>query len=147
MSNKEVWHQKATDHADLILFSREGEGYARLGDYDNGRDELWQKIRVGENSRLSYRIKIETNEQQLLGGDPSDYMKVRLMDGHSGEQIDVLKRYTDADAGGGWKRDTIELPARFAGRKLYLTYLVKTDELLTTAFYLDGVALQNYEER
>jgi uncharacterized protein YkwD len=145
MSSKAVWQQKATDDAELILFSAEGEGYARLGDYDNGRDELRQKVRVGENSsELSYWIKIETNEQQLVPGEPSDSLKVRLMDGQ-GEQIEVLKRYTDADAGGGWRRETVDL-SRFAGRTVYLSFLVETDELLTTAFYLDRVALHNNEE-
>jgi uncharacterized protein YkwD len=146
MSSEAVWQQRATDDAELILFSEEGEGYARLGDYDNGRDELWQKVRVWENSsELSYRIKIETNEQQLVAGEPSDYLKVRLMNGQ-GEQIEVLKRYTDADAGGGWRRETIDL-SRFAARTVYLGFVVKTDELLTTAFYLDRVALQTNEEQ
>jgi uncharacterized protein YkwD len=145
MSTKEIWQQKATDDAELILKEEGGEGYARLGDYDNGRDELWQKIRVlRENSELSYWIKIETTEQQLLAGDPSDYLKVRLMSPQGG-QIEVLERYTEADAGGGWRLERVDLPSRFAGQTLYLSFLVETDELLTTAFYLDGVALQNNE--
>jgi uncharacterized protein YkwD len=149
MSSKGVWVQEAIDHAELILAE---EGYARLGDYDNGRDELWQKIRVGENnSELSYRIKIETTEHQpLAGAPPSDYLKVRLMD-RQGEQLEVLKMYTEADAdeaggGGGWRSERIDLPSRFGGRSVYLSFLVETDELLTTAFYLDRVALHNNEE-
>jgi hypothetical protein len=145
MESKWVWHQKATDDAELILEDEEGEGYARLGDYDNGRDELWQKIRAGENSELSYRIKIETNELPVAAGSPSDYLKVRLVDGQ-GEQLEVLKKYTEADAGGGWRSERIDLPSRFGGRTVYLNFLVKTDELLTTAFYLDGLTLQNNEE-
>jgi uncharacterized protein YkwD len=147
MSSKAIWHQKATDDAQLILEDEEGEGYARLGDYDNGRDELWQKVRVGENSELlSYKIKIETNEEQqpLVAGDPSDYLKVRLMNGQ-GEPLKVLKSYTEADAGGGWREERVDL-SRFGGRTVYLSFLVKTDELLTTAFYLDGVALHNNEQ-
>jgi uncharacterized protein YkwD len=148
MSGKRVWQQKATDDAQLIL-KENGEGYARLGDYDNGRDELWQKIRVGENSDLlSYQVKIETNEhlrQQVVAGDPSDYLKVRLVDAQ-GEPLEVLTRYTEADAGGGWINERIDLPSRFEGRTVYLSFLVKTDELLTTVFYLDGLALHNNEE-
>jgi uncharacterized protein YkwD len=138
MSSKAVWEQKATDHAELILPE---EGYARLGDYDNGRDELWQKIRVRENSELSYRFKIETTE---LAGHPSDHLMVRLID-RQGEQLAVLERYTDADAGGGWRRETVDL-SRFAGRSVYLSFFVETDPLLTTAFYLDRVALENKEQ-
>jgi uncharacterized protein YkwD len=141
MKDRAVWQQKAKDDAELIL----KDGYARLGDYDNGRDELSQKIRVRKNSELSFRIKIETNEQQLpVAGEPSDYLKVRLMN-RQGEEIEVLKRYTDADAGGGWRRETVDL-SRFAGRTVYLSFVVKTDELLTTAFYPDRVALENEEQ-
>jgi uncharacterized protein YkwD len=139
MSDTSVWQQKATDHAELIL---KREGYARLGDYDNGRDDLRQKVRIKESTgELSYKIKIETTE---LGGEPSDYLVVRLLD-EQGEQLAVLKRYTEEDAGGGWRRERIDLSG-FGGRSVYLNFLVKTDELLTTAFYLDRVALQNNEE-
>ena len=133
MNGKAVWKQEAKDRAELIL---EG-GYARLGDYDKGRDELSQKIRIEESTELSYRIGIETTEPV---GHPSDYLVVRLMD-RQGEQIAVLKKYTDADAG-GWRRETVDL-SRFAGRTVYLSFLVRTDPLLTTAFYLDGVALES----
>jgi uncharacterized protein YkwD len=75
MSNRGVWQQRATDHAELILKEK---GYARLGDYDNGRDDLWQKVRIKESAdELSYRIKIETTE--VVGGHPSDELKVRLL--------------------------------------------------------------------
>ena len=57
-----------------------------------------------------------------------------------------MKRYTEADAGGGWSRDTIDLSG-FGGRTVYLSFFVETDELLTTAFYLDGVALENNGEQ
>jgi hypothetical protein len=140
MSNRVVWQQKATDHAELILKEK---GYARLGDYDNGRDDLWQKVRIKESTdELSYRIKIETTE--VVRAHPSDELKVRLLD-RQGEQIAVVERYTDLDAKDEWRSETIDL-SRFAGRSVYLSFLVETDELLTTAFYLDRVALQNNEE-
>jgi hypothetical protein len=56
-----------------------------------------------------------------------------------------INRYTEADAGGGWRRQSIDL-SRFGERTVYLSFLVKTDELLTTAFYLDRVAPE-IEER
>ncbi len=133
MSSKAVWEQEATDGAQLIL---EEGGYARLGDYDNGRDELRQEIRVGENTKLGYWIKIETTERL----HPSDYLVVQLMD-LQGERLAIVKRYTDEDAG-GWRHETIDL-SRFAGRTVYLSFLMETDELFTTAFYLDRVALKN----
>lgn len=158
----EALQQMSADDAQLILSKGEGvEGgyYARLGDYDNGRDELSQKVRVDENGSgeelLSYRIKIETNEhhhpqqqkkhQQQQAAEPSDYLKVRLTDGE-GEQLEVLKKYTDWDAGGeGWRRQRVDLSG-YEGRTVYVSFEVKTDELHTTAFYLDGVALGNSRE-
>jgi hypothetical protein len=35
--------------------------------------------------------------------------------------------------------------SRFGGRNVYLCFLVEADPLLTTAFYLDGVAVENGE--
>ena len=134
MNGKAVWEQEAKDGADLIL-----DGYARLGDYDNGKDDLRQKIQVGENAELSYEVKIETNEHRYS----SDRLVVRLMDQY-GEQFAVLRRYTDGDAG-GWRRHRIDL-SRFAGRMVYLSVFVETDPMLRTAFYLDRVALEHKDE-
>ncbi|MCA1687279.1 MAG: CAP domain-containing protein [Actinobacteria bacterium] len=133
MNGEAVWEQEATDGAQLIL-----DGHARLGDYDNGKDEIRQEIRVGESTELAYRIRIETTERR----HPSDRLLVRLTD-EEGKQLAVLERYTDANAG-GWRRDTVDLSA-FAGRTVYLSFFVETDPLLTTAFYLDGVSLDTRE--
>jgi hypothetical protein len=67
-----------------------------------------------------------------------------LMNGQ-GEQIEVLEWYTDADAGGGWRRETTDL-SRFAARTVYLGFFVETDALLTTNFYIDRAALEGEEE-
>ena len=130
MESDAVWEQEATDDADLIL-----DGHARLGDYDNGEDEIRQKVRVGDNEELSYRVKIETTERE----HPSDHLLVRLTN-EEGKQIAVLERYSDADAG-DWRRQTVDLSG-YAGRTVYVSFFVETDPLLTTAFYLDGVSLE-----
>ncbi len=137
ISSREVWKQETKDRAQLIL--TEG-GYARLGDYDKGRDELWQKIRIEENSELSYRIKIGTTEVR----HPSDYLAVQLKD-EQGERLAIVKRHTDEDAGGGWRRVSVDL-TRFAGKTVYLSFLMETDEQLTTTFYLDDVVLEENGE-
>jgi hypothetical protein len=137
MDSTKVWHQEAKDEAELIL---KEESYARLGDYDNGRDELWQKVRIRKDSTLSYRIKIETTEVR----HPSDYLVVQLED-RRGERLAIVKRYTDEDAGGGWRRESVDL-SRFAGKRARLSFLMETDELFSTAFYLDNVALKEDKE-
>jgi uncharacterized protein YkwD len=127
MNGDEVWQQRATDRAELIL-----DGHARLGDYDNGKDELRQKIRIGENTQLAYGVKITTDE--LL--PPFDRLLVRLTD-EAGREIAVLRNYHDA---GGWRRERVDL-SRFAGRTLYLSFYAETDAAGLTAFYVDDVVL------
>ena len=129
MDGHAVWDQEARDGAALIL-----DGYARLGDYDDGMDDLSQKIRVGENTQLGYGIKIETSDPQ----DTFDRLLVRLVDAQ-GRQVAVLDEYGAGDAG-GWRRERVDL-SRFAGQTLYLSFHVETDHAGLTAFYLDDVSL------
>jgi hypothetical protein len=130
MNGGAAWEQKARDGGALVV-----GGHARLGDYDEGRDVLRQKIRVGENARLSFELRIETNELR----HPSDRLLV-LLTNRDGERLAVLERYSDADAG-GWRRETVDL-ADFAGRTVYLSFLAETDPVLRSAFYLDKVSLE-----
>lgn len=130
MDSGAAWEQKAGDGEALIV-----DGHARLGDHDEGRDVLRQKIRVGDNSRLSFDLRIETNELR----HPSDRLLVVLTK-RDGERFAVLERYSDADAG-GWRRETANL-SEFAGRSVYLSFIAKTDPVLRSAFYLDKVSLE-----
>ena len=134
MEGEAVWRQRATDGADLIF-----DGYARLGDYDNGEDDLSQKIRVSEDSQLAYGVKITTDEASY----PFDRLLVRLTD-EEGRQIAVLRQYEEADEG-GWRRERIDL-SRFAGRTLYLSFHIETDYAGLTAFYVDDVVLNKRQD-
>ena len=130
MDSDAVWKQKARDEAELIL-----DGHARLGDYDDGVDDLSQKVRVGQNAQLAYRLRIESSEPR----DTFDRLEVRLVDGE-GRQIAVLDEY-GADDAGGWRRERVNL-SRFAGQTVYLSFHVETDHAGLTAFYLDDVSLE-----
>ncbi len=130
MSGQAVWKQEAKDGAELIL-----DGYARLGDYDDGRDRLYQRIQVGEGTTLTYEVRVQTNEKR----HPSDRLVVRLTD-RRGDQLAVLERHTDDEAG-VWRRESVDL-SDFAGETVYLSFDVQTDPMLRTAFHLDHVALE-----
>jgi uncharacterized protein YkwD len=129
--SRSVWHQEATDGAELIV-----DGHARLGGYNDGEDDLRQKIRVGQDNRLSYRLKITTDERE----HPSDRLLVRLTD-EEGRQLKVLEKYTDADAGDRWRRERVDL-SRFADETVYVSFYVKTDARYLTTFYVDDVVLK-----
>ena len=135
MNTQAVWRQRARDGADLIL----DEGYARLGGYDDGIDDLSQKIVVGKVTTLVYGLRIKTEERR----HPSDRLVVRVTN-EDGEQLAVLRRYTDEDAG-EWRRPKVDL-SRFAGRTVYLSFHVVTDEADLTTFYLDNVDLKRGTE-
>ena len=124
------WSQRARDGADLVL----DDGHARLGGYHDGKDALWQKVRVRADATLTYDIKVKAG-----GGDPDDTVLLRLMDG-KGKQVAVLKRHTGRQAG-GWERRRENL-SRFAGRTLYLRFDAQTDGERLTTFYLDRLALR-----
>ena len=130
MNGGTVWEQKAKDGADLIL----GEGHARLGGYDDGADELRQKIKIGESTELAYAVKIETAES----GPQSDRMLVRITN-QKGELLALLRQYTASETE-GWEGQTIDL-SRFAGRTVYVGFRARTDQSLLTTFYLDHVGL------
>jgi uncharacterized protein YkwD len=130
LSGDAVWGQEATDRAELIL-----DGHARLGKYDNGKDELRQEIRVPEkDTELAYGVRITTEERE----PPFDRLLVRLTN-EEGGQIAVLERYGKGDAG-GWRRERVDL-SDYAGRTVYLSFLVETDAAGLTALYIDDVGL------
>lgn len=131
MNNETVWEQEAKDGAKLILKS----GRARLGGYNDGVDDLRQKVRITGDAELSYDLRITTAERR----HPFDRLTVRLTD-EKGRQLAILGRYTDGDAG-GWRRESVNLSS-FAGRTVYLSFFVRTDPRLLTTFYIDRVVLE-----
>ncbi len=131
MNSRAIWEQEAKDGADLIL----EDDRARLGGYDDGVDELRQKVRVGKDDELTYDVRIETAERR----DPPDWMRVRITN-EKGERLAVLRSYPGDDTD-GWRHHTVDL-SRFAGRTVYVSFRVKTDPTLLTTFYLDNVALK-----
>lgn len=129
--SRAIWQQKARDGAELL-----SNGHARLGGYNDGVDDLRQRVRVGEDDRLAYSLKIVTDERE----HPFDRLLVRVTD-EKGRQLGVLERYTDADAADGWRRERTDL-SRFAGETVYLSFYVETDSRYLTTFYVDDVTLR-----
>lgn len=128
--SQRVWRQEARNDAPLILKN----GRARLGDSNNGRDELRQKIQVPKDAKLKYRVRIESREKPRH----ADEMVVRLTDA-SGKSLVLLKIYNSRNAG-EWERERVDL-SRFAGRSVHLSFLATTDDRQSTTFLLDDVSL------
>ena len=132
MQGQGAWKQEAKDGAELIL----DDGYARLGGYHHGRDDLYQKIRVSKDSELlAYNIKITAEDRER----PFDRLLVRLTD-KEGKKLANLKTYTGEDAG-KWRREKLDL-SRFVGQTVYLSFYVKTGPTELTTFYLDNLLLR-----
>ncbi|CAA9453399.1 MAG: hypothetical protein AVDCRST_MAG14-1229 [uncultured Rubrobacteraceae bacterium] len=136
MKKDGIWEQKtAKEGNDLI-----DEGVARLGGYDDAKDELLQSIRISKGQSLTYRVRVETEETE----HPTDGLVVRLTDGN-GRHLVTLESHTDADAQSSgddsWVEESVDL-SRFAGRTVKLAFLAKTDEARPTTFYVDDVALE-----
>lgn len=134
MGSQEVWRQRAKDGARLILRA----GYARLGEYDGGRDELAQRLRYQKGDRLSFRLRVIPRD----GLPDGDRLTVRLTDG-KGRRLALLGRYAPSSvAPGRWVPQSLRLPDRLAGEDLYLSFHAVTDDGGLTAFHLDGVRLR-----
>lgn len=132
MDGDAVWKQQAKDGKALILDG----GFARLGGYNDGVDDLRQKIWVGKNTRLTYDLQVAAFKERR----PSDDRLLVRLTNWKGETFAVLKTYTRADAG-GWRREEIDL-SRFAGRMVYLSFHARTDETVLTTFRIDDVGLE-----
>jgi len=134
MERQDVWRQRAKDGARLILRA----GYARLGEYGNGRDELSQRLRYGRGERLVFRLRVIPR-----GGLPDgDRLAVLLTDGE-GRVLARLARYAPSDLPADrWVRRSLRLPEGLAGRNLRLSFRAVTDGERLTAFHLDGVRLR-----
>lgn len=129
-ADRSDWRQRALDGAELILA---GE-FARLGDYNDGVDELSQEVRIPEDGTLSYDVKVSSAEDK----SSDDTLRVRLTD-EDREPVALLKSYTGEDEG-GWRREKVDL-SRYAGKTLNLSFFARTDEERHTSFYLDNVHL------
>jgi uncharacterized protein YkwD len=127
-----VWRAESRDGRALV----EG-GVARLGGYDGAEDELSQRLRIREGQTLTYRVRVETNEER----HPADGLVVRLTD-RSGEHLVTIKSHTDAAARrGGWVAASVDL-SRFAGQNVNLAFLTKSDEQRPTTFFVDDVRVR-----
>lgn len=129
--NQTIWRQSAKDGADLILPG----GVARLGDYAGGRDELSQVLRVSRGAKISYKVKVISEERE----NPSDRLKVRLTD-VNGKTLTVLEVHDGADRE-GWQRVTLDI-SRHSGRAVRLDFSALMDDERLTTFLLDDVALK-----
>ena len=137
MEGDGVWRQRAEDGAELILDG----GHARLGGYDDGIDDLRQKVRVGgRQKQLVYKVRIETDGS----AQPSDWMTVRVTN-EEGKRLDLLERHIGADTD-GWQRQTVDL-RRFGGRAVYVGFHAVTDESRNTSFYVDDVTIEKSDEK
>lgn len=133
---REFWEESARDGAKLILRGQ----FVRLGGYNNGFDEVRQRVSLRDGAVLEYGMKVSSPRN----GDADDRLRVRLTD-EKGETVAVLRRYSGEDKTDGWVRQRVELPVgkkNLASRDdLYLSFVVRTDGRAKTFFFLDNVSV------
>ena len=131
-----VWKQETVKEGKKLIRNE----VARLGGYDDARDEISQKIHIQEGQKLSYRVRILTKERER----PADILLARLTD-EAGKHLATLKIHTSADvrkAGrDGWIRESVDL-SRFTDETVTLDFLARTDGERSTTFYVDDVELK-----
>ena len=131
-----VWKQETVKEGKKLIRNE----VARLGGYDDARDEISQKIHIQEGQNLSYRVRILTKERER----PADILLARLTD-EAGKHLATLKIHTSADvrkAGrDGWIRESVDL-SRFTDETVNLDFLARTDGERPTTFYVDDVELK-----
>ncbi len=131
-----VWKQETVKEGKKLIRNE----VARLGGYDDARDEISQKIHIQEGQNLSYRVRILTKERER----PADILLARLTD-EAGKHLATLKIHTSADvrkAGrDGWIRESVDL-SRFTVSSVNLDFLARTDGERSTTFYVDDVELK-----
>jgi uncharacterized protein YkwD len=127
-----IWRSESGEGRALIE-----NGLARLGGYDLAEDKLSQRIRIRKGQTLTYRFRVETQESR----QPADGLVVHLTD-QDGQHLVTVKSHTNAAAGDtGWREASVDL-SRFAGQRVRLELLAKTDEARPTTFFVDDVRLR-----
>jgi len=127
-----VWKAESREGRSLIE-----DGQARLGGYDNAEDELSQRLRIRDGQTLTYRVRVETAENRR----PTDGLVVRLTD-RNGEHLVTIKSHTNAAAARGDSFEGSVDLSRFAGQRVNLAFLAKSDGARPTTFFVDDVRVR-----
>ncbi len=129
-ANGEFWEQNAKDGAKLILRGQ----LVRMGGYDDGNDQVRQRIKVKPGAVLRYDFKVSSAGD----GDPNDRLTVRLTD-ENGKPVASLKKYSGRNET-DWKRQSVRL-SEYAGQDLYLSFVARTNGERDSYFYVDNVSV------
>ena len=136
MKDGSVWKQETRKEGKKLI----SEGAARLGGYDAARDELSQKVRVGEGQEMDFRVRMTSTQ----GTRPADRLLVVVRD-ETGKLLAAGESLTGTDARrfdkSAWITMTADLSS-FAGREVNVGFLAKTQGQNSATFFVDEVALK-----
>ena len=127
-----------------VLYSdhraRTGMGYAWLGGYNDGFDQVSQKIALPAAAtaiKFQFWVRIATDETQ-----PGAYDGLLLsLHDSSGTNLASLHLYTNRDANTGYVQSPAFDLTAYAGQTVELRFSAVTDESLVTSFLIDDATL------
>lgn len=120
--------------------ARTGVGYAWLGGYNDGFDQVSQKIALpaaATSIKFQFWVRIATDEVQ-----PGAYDGLLLsIHDPGGTNLASLHLYTNRDANTGYVQSPAFDLTAYAGRTVEIRFSAVTDESLVTSFLIDDATL------
>jgi len=109
---------------------------AALGGVDDAEGELFQGVTIPAGAhpvRLEFWWIVEFEAEQ-----PGDFIDVLVQ---YGEEFDTMRVLRAVEPVGVWRHEVVDLGA-YAGQTILVTFLVRTDGEMPSAFVLDEISLQ-----
>ena len=109
---------------------------------DNIDSSLFQTVFIPydtTSASLSYYIRVDSSESKDLA---YDFLTVEIRDNFSGELLHNLVNYSNVDADGMWRKQSVSVPLNVvAGRNVRIVFRGTTDGSIETVFRVDDVSL------
>jgi hypothetical protein len=134
------WTKYAADGHELIdtALPQTGSYSLHLGGYDNADDYAEQQVTIPANGVLTYWWHMTSNESEECEY-PSDFLYVILVN-TDGDFLAELRIHNNLSERNAWVPEIVDLDS-YAGQTVKLLFGCWTNETLSTAFWIDNVAI------
>ncbi|MBL0144220.1 MAG: hypothetical protein IPP91_19480 [Betaproteobacteria bacterium] len=137
------WTQSSASAQPLIYgdgaHSYTGSGYAWLGGYPSGTDNLYQNVTIpadASQATLQYWYRIAT-EETVPGA--WDTLVVGIQNPTTGVTLATVASYSNQNASSGWIQSAAFDLTAYRGQTVRLLFQAKTDATFNTNFFVDDI--------